>query len=79
MGNGVDAIMQREQSYNAGLTAGIDSLDTVIGQADAVYKKRNPEYVKVYDFSYVSIFWIASAIIAFLLPILNWKRKKMEI
>ena len=79
MGNGVDAIMQREQNYSAGLTAGIDSLDTVIAQADAVYKKRNPEYVKVYDFSYVSVFWIASAIIAFLLPVLNWKRKKMEV
>lgn len=32
-----------------------------------------------YDFTYVSIFWIAAAAIAFLLPVLNWKRKKMEI
>ena len=32
-----------------------------------------------YDFTYVSIFWIGAAVIAFLLPILNWKRKKMEI
>ena len=32
-----------------------------------------------YNFDYVSIFWIAAAIISFLLPILNWKRKKMEI
>ena len=32
-----------------------------------------------YDFTYVSVFWIGAAVIAFLLPILNWKRKKMEI
>ena len=34
---------------------------------------------KVYDFSYVSVFWLGAAIISFLLPILNWRRKKMEI
>jgi OPA family sugar phosphate sensor protein UhpC-like MFS transporter len=33
----------------------------------------------IYDFSYVSLFWLGSAIISFLLPILNWRRKKMEI
>lgn len=33
----------------------------------------------VYDFTYVSIFWVGAAAISFLLPILNWKRKKMEI
>lgn len=33
----------------------------------------------VYDFSYVSVFWLGAAIISFLLPILNWGRKKMEI
>ena len=32
-----------------------------------------------YDFTYVSIFWIGAAIISFLLPILNWGRKKQEI
>lgn len=32
-----------------------------------------------YDFTYVSIFWVGAAVVAFLLPILNWKRKKMEI
>lgn len=30
----------------------------------------------VHDFSYVSWFWLGSAIISFLLPMLNWKRKK---
>lgn len=33
----------------------------------------------LYDFTYVSIFWVGAAVIAFLLPVLNWKRKKMEI
>lgn len=28
-----------------------------------------------HDFHYVSIFWLGSAIISFLLPMLNWKRK----
>ncbi len=32
-----------------------------------------------YDFTYVSIFWVGAAVVAFLLPILNWRRKKMEI
>ncbi|MBR2857560.1 MAG: MFS transporter [Bacteroidales bacterium] len=34
---------------------------------------------KVYDFTYVSVFWIGAAVVAFLLPILNWRRKKMVI
>jgi OPA family sugar phosphate sensor protein UhpC-like MFS transporter len=32
-----------------------------------------------YDFTYVSIFWVAAAVISFLLPILNWGRKQQEI
>ena len=28
-----------------------------------------------YDFTYVSIFWTGAAVISFLLPILNWRRK----
>lgn len=32
-----------------------------------------------YDFIYVSIFWVSAAVISFLLPILNWKRKPVEI
>ncbi|MBO4476532.1 MAG: MFS transporter [Bacteroidales bacterium] len=35
--------------------------------------------VMVHDYKYVSIFWLGAAIISFLLPILNWKRKKQEI
>ena len=28
-----------------------------------------------HDFTYVSIFWLGAAVISFLLPVLNWKRK----
>ena len=33
----------------------------------------------VHDFTYASWFWLGTAIIAFLLPILNWKRKQQVI
>ncbi len=33
----------------------------------------------VHDFTYASIFWLASAIIAFILPIFNWRRKQQVI
>ena len=32
-----------------------------------------------YNFTYVSWFWIGAAIISFLLPILNWRRKQADI
>ena len=32
-----------------------------------------------YDFTYVSIFWVGAAAVSFLLPILNWKRARMEL
>ena len=32
----------------------------------------------VHDFTYVSIFWLGAATVSFLLPVLNWKRKKQE-
>ena len=32
-----------------------------------------------YNFTYVSIFWVGAAIVAFILPVFNWKRKKMEL
>ena len=34
---------------------------------------------KVYDFTYVSWFWLGAALISCLLPILNWKRKQAVI
>jgi OPA family sugar phosphate sensor protein UhpC-like MFS transporter len=30
----------------------------------------------VYDFTPVSIFWLAAALISFILPVLNWKKMK---
>ena len=32
-----------------------------------------------YDFSFVSAFWVGAAVLSFLLPILNWGRKKQDI
>ena len=37
------------------------------------------ETVTKHDFTYVSWFWFAAAVISFLLPILNWRRKQQEI
>ncbi|MCQ2166164.1 MAG: MFS transporter [Bacteroidales bacterium] len=37
------------------------------------------ETVTVHDYTYVSIFWVGAAVIAFLLPVLNWKRKQQTI
>ncbi len=37
------------------------------------------ETVTRHDFTYVSWFWFASAVISFLLPMLNWRRKRQEI
>ena len=34
--------------------------------------------VMVHDYTYVSWFWIGAAVISFLLPILNWRRKRPE-
>ena len=33
----------------------------------------------VHDYTYASWFWLGAAIISFLLPVLNWNRKKQEI
>ena len=37
------------------------------------------EIVTRHDFTYASYFWIGAAVISFLLPILNWRRKQQEI
>ena len=39
----------------------------------------NAAGAQVHDFTYVSIFWVGSATIAFLLPVLNWRRKQQVI
>ena len=35
--------------------------------------------VMVHNFQYVSWFWLGAAVIAFILPVLNWRRKQQEI
>ena len=37
------------------------------------------ETVTKHDFTYVSWFWLGAAVISFLLPMLNWRRKRQEI
>ena len=39
----------------------------------------NDAGIQVHDFSYVSWFWFGAAVISFILPIFNWKRKQQEI
>jgi OPA family sugar phosphate sensor protein UhpC-like MFS transporter len=39
----------------------------------------NAAGAQVHDFTYVSWFWLAAAVISFLLPVLNWKRKQQVI
>ncbi len=36
------------------------------------------ETVKEYDFSSAAIFWIGASIVSFMLPVLNWRKKKVE-
>ena len=36
------------------------------------------EVVYHYDFSYAAVFWFGASIISFLLPLLNWGRRKAE-
>ena len=37
------------------------------------------ETVTKHDFTYVSWFWLGAAVISFLLPMLNWRRRRQEI
>jgi len=63
-------------SYIAAGLMNIISGWLIDGQAikDAV----SGEIIK-YDFTYVSIFWVGAAAVSFLLPILNWKRARMDL
>jgi OPA family sugar phosphate sensor protein UhpC-like MFS transporter len=47
----------------------VESLDAATGQM--VQSTQ-------YDFTPVAIFWVVASIISFLLPILNWKRRKAQ-
>ncbi len=43
------------------------------------YNTTVADGVDVYDFGPVSLFWIAAALISFILPVLNWKKMKNKI
>ena len=66
-------------SYAA--AAGIQNIITGLLLDGNIIEKVNAvgETVQVHDFSYVSYFWIGAAIISFILPVLNWKRKQQVI
>ena len=61
--------------------AGIQNIITGLLLDGNIIEKVNAagETVQVHDFSYVSYFWIGAAIISFILPVLNWKRKQQVI
>lgn len=44
-----------------------------------IYDSAGEVADKIYDFTYISWFWLGAAVIATLLPILNWKRKQQVI
>ena len=58
--------------------AGIQNVITGL-LLDGMSTKDAAGNILEYDFSYVSWFWLGSAVIAFLLPILNWGRKQAQI
>ncbi len=58
--------------------AGIQNIITGV-LLDGMSIKDAAGNIVEYNFSYVSWFWLGSAVIAFLLPVLNWKRKQAQI
>ncbi|MCR5003489.1 MAG: MFS transporter [Bacteroidales bacterium] len=61
--------------------AGIQNIITGILLDGHTYEIVNElgETVTRHDFTYVSYFWLGAAIISFLLPVFNWRRKVQEI
>ena len=61
--------------------AGIQNVVTGVLLDGNIIEKVNAagELVKVHDFTYVSYFWFGAAVISFMLPVLNWKRKQQVI
>lgn len=58
--------------------AGIQNVVTGL-LLDNVEKIQGAGGELVHNFTYVSWFWLGAAVISFLLPVLNWKRKVQEI
>ena len=61
--------------------AGIQNIITGLLLDGNIIEKVNAagETVQIHDFTYVSYFWLGAAIISFVLPVLNWKRKQQVI
>lgn len=61
--------------------AGVQNVVTGLLLDNHVFEATNAlgETVMKHDYTYVSWFWLGAAIISFLLPMLNWKRKQQEI
>lgn len=61
--------------------AGLQNVVTGLLLDGNIIEKVNAagETVQVHDFTYVSFFWLGAAIISFMLPVLNWRRKQQEI
>lgn len=58
--------------------AGIQNVVTGL-LLDRVDMIENASGAMVHNFTYVSWFWLGAAVISFLLPVLNWRRKVQEI
>ncbi len=61
--------------------AGIQNIITGLLLDGNIIEKVNAagETVQIHDFTYVSYFWLGAAVISFILPVLNWKRKQQVI
>ena len=61
--------------------AGVQNVITGLLLDNHTYEAINAagETVTKHDFTYVSWFWLGAAVISFLLPMLNWKRKQQEL
>lgn len=61
--------------------AGIQNVVTGVLLDGNIIEKVNAagDVVSVHDFTAVSWFWLGAAVISFMLPVLNWRRKQQEI
>lgn len=61
--------------------AGVQNVITGLLLDNHTYEAINAagETVTKHDFTYVSWFWLGAAVISFLLPMLNWRRKQQEL
>ena len=75
-----DEVFKGDRKYPA-FVAGVQNVITGLLLDNHTYEAINAagETVTKHDFTYVSWFWLGAAVISFLLPMLNWKRKQQEL